>query len=69
MMSEVQWTPVQNVVFFSKRSIVIKLPAKMYPVLPLEVIATIRIFKIPIYRFFSKWVFSNTNLITFKVMT
>ena len=40
----------------------------MYDVLPLEVIDTIRIFKIPIYRFFSKWVFSDINVITFMVM-
>ena len=42
---------------------------KMYDVLPLEAIATIRIFKVPIYRFFSKWVFSDMNLITFTVST
>ena len=40
---------------------------KMYDVLPLEIIATIRILEF-FYRFFSKWVFSDTNLITFTVM-
>ena len=38
----------------------------MYDVLPL---ATISIFKIPIYRFLPKWIFSDMNLITFMVMT
>ena len=28
MMSEARWTAIKNVVFFSKRSIVIKLPVK-----------------------------------------
>ena len=40
----------------------------MYDVLPLDVVATIRIFKIPISRFFSEWVFSDINLITFMVI-
>ena len=42
---------------------------KMYGVLPLEVIVTISIFKILIYRFFSKCVFSDMHLIILTVMT
>ena len=41
----------------------------MYDVLLLGITMTIHIFKIPINRFFSKWVFSDMNLITFTVMT
>ena len=42
---------------------------KMYDVLPLGVIATLGVCKIPIYRFFSKWAFRDMNLITFTVIT
>ena len=41
----------------------------MNDVLPLEVIATIRILEFLFIVSFSKWVFSDVNLNTFTVMT